>query len=309
MILPMPQVSAKGIDLHYESIGRGEPMVLVMGIGAQLIYWPDGFCEALARRGFELIRFDNRDVGLSSKIHGAEVPTFGTMVLRAALGLPIAAPYTLSDMADDSAALLDALGFERAHLVGVSMGGMIAQTMAIRHPERLHSLTSIMSHTGDRRFMVSRPGALRVLLGPAPQNRDEAADRAEAFYRAVGGPRFPLDIESVRKRAARSFDRCSYPVGFLRHLAAILASGSRTAALRQLTVPALVIHGSADPLIRPGGGRATARAIPGARLEIIEGMGHDLPEGAWPLIIDAIVSHARAAGSRRSAVNSSPGQL
>jgi pimeloyl-ACP methyl ester carboxylesterase len=291
----MPQVTANGIDLHYESMGRGEPLVLVMGIGAQLIYWPQGFCDQLAGRGFEVIRFDNRDVGLSGKLDGVAAPPFHTTAMRAALGLPIRAPYRLSDMADDTAGLLDALSFERAHVVGVSMGGMIAQTMAIRHPSRLHSLTSIMSHTGQRRFMVSSPSALRVLLRPAPNSREEAADRAEEFYRAVGGPRFPPDVESQRERARQSFDRCFYPSGFVRHMAAILASGSRKAALRHLAVPSLVIHGSADPLIRPAGGRATARAIPGARLEIIEGMGHDLPEGAWPLITAAIAAHARAA--------------
>ncbi len=309
MLSTMPRVAANGIELHYESTGRGEPLVLVMGIGAQLIYWPDGFCEQLAARGFELIRFDNRDVGLSSKLDEARAPAFRVMVLRAALGLPVAAPYSLSDMADDTAALLDALGFERAHVVGVSMGGMIAQTMAIRHPERLYSSTSIMSHCGDRRFMASRPSALRVLLSPPPNSREEAADRAEEFYRAVGGTRFPLDVESLRDRARRSYDRCFYPAGFVRHMAAILASGSRTAALRRLVVPSLVIHGSADPLIRPAGGRATARAIPGARLEMIEGMGHDLPEGVWAPIIDAIVSHAVGASFRRSAVNSSAVQL
>ncbi|MBW2455434.1 MAG: alpha/beta hydrolase [Deltaproteobacteria bacterium] len=301
----MPKVAANGVHLHYESRGKGEPLVLVMGVGAQLLYWPGGFCNQLAARGFEIICFDNRDVGLSDKCQGARVPPFWSMVARAALGQPIDAPYTLADMADDTAGLIKALGHERAHVVGASMGGMIAQTLAIRHPDRLFTMTSIMSHPGDRRFMAGQPKALRVLLGKPPRNREEAADRAEEFYGAVNGEHFPLDVDMVRARSARAFDRCFYPAGFARHMAAILASGSRTAALHHVTVPSLVIHGSDDPLIRPAGGRATARAIPGARLEIIDGMGHELPEGAWTQVIDAIVGHAEAAGFRRSAGNTS----
>ncbi len=300
MIRAMPKVAANGMQLHYESQGQGEPLVLVMGVGAQLLYWPDGFCEQLAARGFEVICFDNRDVGLSEKCEGARVPPFWPMVARAALGRPIDVAYTLADMADDTAELIRALGHERAHVVGASMGGMITQTLAIRHPDRLLTMTSIMSHPGDRRFMAGKPKALRVLLGTLPRNREEAADRGEEFYRAVNGAQFPLDVDMVRERSARAFDRCFYPPGFARHTAAILASGSRRAALRHVTVPSLIIHGSDDPLILPAGGRATARAIPGARLEIIEGMGHELPEGAWTSVIDAIVHHTEAAGFRRS---------
>jgi len=295
----MPRVAANGMELYYEALGQGEPLVLVMGVGAQLLYWPDGFCEQLADRGFEVVRFDNRDVGLSGKCGGAKVPPLPKMVAGALLGLPLDVPYTLADMADDTAGLVTALGHERAHVVGVSMGGMIAQTVAIRHPDRLLSLTSIMSHPGDRRFMVGQPKALRVLLGKPPRTREEAADRAEAFYRAVNGKRFPLDVDMVRTRSARAFDRCFYPPGFARHMGAILASGSRTAALRHVAVPSLVVHGSDDPLIRPAGGRATARAIPGARFELIAGMGHELPEGVWRPVIDAITAHARRASQTR----------
>lgn len=290
-IVPRPDAS----EASAESLRSGEPLVLIMGIGAQLIYWPDDFCAALAERGFSVIRFDNRDVGLSTKLEGRRAPPLQTMISRMAAGLPVAAPYTLLDMADDVAGLLDHLGIDRAHVVGASMGGMIAQTFAIAHPHRVRSLTSIMSHPGGRRHMLASPRAIRALLMPAPRDRDEAMARAETFYRVVGGRGFPLDIETVRERAGRAYDRCFYPAGFLRQLAAILASGSRREALAFVRVPAAVIHGADDPLILPRGGRATAEALPDARLVVVEGMGHDLPRGAWPQILDAIEGAARRA--------------
>jgi pimeloyl-ACP methyl ester carboxylesterase len=291
----MARVEANGIELEYEELGEGEPLLLIMGLGAQLIHWPDGFCEQLAERGYRVIRFDNRDVGLSSKLDEV-IPDIRILMAKAMLGLPVRTPYSLVDMADDSAGLLDALGIDRAHVLGASMGGMIAQTMAIRHPERLHSLTSIMSHTGDKRFMLSSPRAIRTLMGPAPHNRAEAMDRAVEFYQAVGSQGFELDVDSLRERAGRAYERCFYPRGFIRQLAAVMTSGSRSDALRYLRVPALVVHGTVDPLIRVAGGHATAAAIPGARLELVEGMGHDLPEGAWPQMLGAIDQHARSAG-------------
>jgi pimeloyl-ACP methyl ester carboxylesterase len=291
----MVRARANGIELEYEEIGEGPPMLLVMGIGAQLVYWPDGFCERLAARNYRVIRFDNRDVGLSTKLEGAGVPRVFRLMARALAGLKVAAPYTLDDMAGDTVGLLDALGIDRAHVVGVSMGGMIAQTMALRHPKRMLSLTSIASNTGDRRHMLLDPRAARVLLGKPPKSREQAMDRAEAFYRAVGSRGFALDIAALRSRAARAFERCLYPPGFARQMAAVLASGSRTKVLGKVRVPTLVIHGSDDTMLRPSGGRATARAIPGARFVLIEGMGHDLPEGAWSLLIDAIDAHARNA--------------
>jgi pimeloyl-ACP methyl ester carboxylesterase len=295
----MPRVRANGIELEYRAIGEGRPLVLVMGIGAQLIHWRDEFCEQLAARDFRVIRFDNRDVGLSSKLDDQRVASVRPMVLRALAGLPVRAPYTLVDMADDIAGLLDALDIERAHIVGASMGGMIAQTMALAHPHRTTSLTSIMSHTGERLESIGHPRALAALLRPSPRSRSEAMDRAEEFYRTVGSRSFPLDVKSVRERAAMAFERSFYPAGFLRHMAAVLASGSRRQALRYVRAPTLVVHGSADPLIRPPGGRATARAIPGARLLMIDGMGHDLPRGAWPRIIDGIAQLAERAEQRR----------
>lgn len=297
MIVNMPKAKANGLELEYEIIGEGEPLVLIMGIGAQLIYWRDEFCERLAAEGFTIVRFDNRDVGLSTKLDGQKAPAFAELVSRGVLGLPIAAPYDLADMADDTAGLLDALGFSRAHVVGASMGGMIAQTMAITHPHRVASLCSIMSNPGGRRHLLSAPKAMRALLQPTPRNRAEAVDRAEGFYAVCGSTGFPRDVEAIRERAGRAYDRCHYPQGFLRHMAAIFATGSRREALKFVRAPTAVIHGSADPLILPSGGRATAAAIPGSRLHVVDGMGHDLPEGAWPQIIETISSNARRAAA------------
>ncbi len=284
----MPLVSANGIELCYEERGTGEPLVLVHGIGAQLVYWRDELLDALAAAKFRVICFDNRDSGLSTKLDGTRAPPLADMLARRVLRVPIRAPYTLFDMADDVVALCDGLGIDRAHVLGVSMGGMIAQSVAIRHPHRMKSLVSVMSHTGDLAHLVSSPRALGVLLGKAPASRDEALTRAEEFYRTVGSTGFALDMASLRDRAARAYDRAFYPQGFARHLAAILASGSRTQALARVRVPSLVVHGTADPLVRAKGGRDTARAIPSARLLMIEGMGHDLPEGAWPTLVSAV---------------------
>lgn len=295
----MPRIHANGIELEYEVMGTGEPMVLIMGIGAQLIAWPDGLCKQLVDRGFQVIRFDNRDVGLSSKLEGAPITKVSTLLWRALLGLPVDAAYSLVDMADDIAGLLDALELPDAHIVGASMGGMIAQTMAIVHPSRVRTLTSIMSHPGDRLSSLSQPKALRALLGKAPRNRDEAIDRYLTFHRVAGSKGFEVDVDYLRDLAGRAYDRCHYPRGFMRQLAAIAATGDRTRALRFVRAPTLVLHGSDDPLIRPVGGRATARAIPGAELQIIDGMGHDLPRGTWPIISGAIARHVELAGATR----------
>lgn len=293
MTIIMPKAKANGLELEYEIIGSGEPLLLIMGIGAQLIYWRDEFCQRLADEGFMVVRFDNRDVGLSTKLDGARAPGFAELVTKGVLGLPIAAPYDLTDMAADGAGLLDALGLERAHVVGASMGGMIAQTMAITHPHRVMSLCSIMSNPGGRRHLLSAPRAMRALLQPAPTDRAEAMDRAAAFYEVCGSTGFERDVQGIRERAGRAYDRCFYPQGFVRHMAAIFATGSRREALKFVRAPTVVIHGSVDPLILPRGGRATAAAIPDSRLHVIDGMGHDLPEGAWPQIIEAIRSNAR----------------
>lgn len=293
----MPRIRANGIDLEYESIGSGEPLVLIMGLGAQLILWPDEFCEQLAARGFRVIRFDNRDVGLSTKMKGQRVADVRKLMIRGMLGLKVAAPYTLVDMADDVASLLDGLGIESAHFAGASLGGMVAQTTAIVHPSRVRSLTSIMSSTGQRRFVLGKLGAIKTLMGPSPRNRDEAIERSEVFYRVCGSTGFPIDWDRIRDVAGRAYDRCFYPAGFVRQMAAITATGSRHGALKFLRVPTTVIHGSEDPLIRASAGRATARAIPGAKLRIIDGMGHDLPEQVWPTVVGDIAEVADRAQS------------
>ena len=288
----MAKVASNGIEIEYESFGTGEPLIMIMGIGAQLVWWPEELCTGLAARGFQAIRFDNRDVGLSTKLHHLPVPHMKREMLNWALARPIAAPYTLLDMADDVAGLLDGLGFDDAHILGVSLGGMVAQTMAILHPSRVRSLTSIMSTTGNRWHSIGRPRALRTLLMKPPKNRDQAIANHLEFVRVCGSPGFPSDEAAGIELAATSYERCFYPRGFARQMAAVFATGDRTGALRFVRTPTLVIHGADDPLIPPAGGRATARAIPGARLRIIEGMGHNLPPGVWPIIIDAVGEHA-----------------
>ncbi len=290
----MPRVRVNDeVELFYESVGEGEPLVMIMGIGAQLIYWPEGFIKALVEEGFRVICFDSRDVGLSTKLDGVRVAPMRKLVVKGMLGLKVKAPYTLSDLAADVVGLLDALELDRAHVVGASMGGMVAQTMAIEHAGRLSTLTSIMSHPGAIHHLLGYPKAMLTLLKPAARNRAEALVRAEEFYRVAGSKGFAIDYAAIRERAARAYDRSFYPQGFMRQMAAIIASGSRVDALRHVRTPTLVIHGTADPLIRPAGGKATARAIPNAELRMIDGMGHDLPKGAWPILVRSINGHVR----------------
>ncbi len=289
------RVHTNGIELEVESTGDGEPLILIMGLGAQLIHWPDGLVSGFETRGFRVIRFDNRDVGLSTKFDHIKLQPIQSMMYRAWLGLPIEPAYTLSDMARDVVGLLDELAIERAHIVGASMGGMIAQLLAIEHPDRVRSLTSIMSTPGGRRFATVSPSAYRALLGPAPRTREQAIERAFSFIDACGSRTWPLDRARLRDVAGRAYDRCYCPRGFVRQLSAVLASKSRVSELRRLAVPSLVIHGSVDGLVPLRAGQATADAIPGARLRVIRGMGHDLPAGTWPLIADAIRSLAESA--------------
>ncbi|MFI7610028.1 alpha/beta fold hydrolase [Nonomuraea terrae] len=272
------RVPANGIDIAYESFGSpdGRPLLLVMGLGAQLIQWDEEFCRLLAEQGHHVVRFDNRDAGLSTHFHDAGVP---------ARSEP--APYLLDDMADDTAGLMDALGWARAHVVGASMGGMIAQTLAIRHPERVLSLTSIMSTPGPG---VAPPteAAMGALLSRPPSDRDGVMDQSVVTWSVIGSPGYELDRELIRARAGLAYDRCFDPAGTGRQLAAINASGDRTEALAKVRVPALVLHGEEDPLVPVAGGRATAAAIPGARLVTYPGMGHDLPRALWPDIVAEI---------------------
>jgi pimeloyl-ACP methyl ester carboxylesterase len=291
---PMPteaMASANGIELCYETFGdpANEPLLLVMGLGAQLTLWPEAFCDALVDRGFFVIRYDNRDVGRSTKIE-AEVdflPTF----LAASQGQPVDVPYRLTDLAADAAGLLDALGVGSAHIVGASMGGMIAQAIAIEHPERVRTLTSIMSTTGERDVGQPSPVAMERLLQPPPTTRDEAIEAGVESRRILGSPD-AFDEDLTRKMVGESYDRCWYPEGTVRQLLAIVASGDRVEGLRALTVPTLVVHGDADPLVTPSGGQRTAELVPGATLLMLEGMGHDLPAAYLGPLVEAITALA-----------------
>ncbi|MBX9589256.1 MAG: alpha/beta fold hydrolase [Hyphomonadaceae bacterium] len=286
---------ANGIELCYDTFGnRAEPaLLLIMGLAAQMIAWEEEFCERLAARGYFVIRFDNRDIGLSTRFPQYNTPDLMALLGQALAGKPVAAPYALRDMAADAIGLLDALGIERAHVVGASMGGAIGQEMAIHRGARLLSLTSIMSSTGDPRLPQATPEAMAVLLAPPPTDRESYFESYKRTWAVLRGPGFPLDEAKDLERAARAWDRGLNPPGVARQLAAILASGDRTTALGGVRVPTLVIHGDADPLVRHAGGIATAKAIPGARLLTIKGMGHALPISMWPQLIDAIAAHAR----------------
>lgn len=264
--------AANGIDIVYESFGspEGRPLLLIMGLGAQMIQWDEEFCGLLAEQGHHVVRFDNRDTGLSTHFHDAGVP---------ARGEP--APYLLEDMADDAAGLMDVLGWTSAHVVGASMGGMIAQALAIRHPDRVLTLTSIMSTPGPA---VAPPTqqAMAALMSPPPTDRAAAMEASVRTWSVIGSPGYDLDAELIKERAGRAYDRCFDPAGTARQLAAINGSPDRRAKLAGLRIPALVLHGEADPLVPLAGGQATAEAIPGARLVTYPGMGHDLPRALWP---------------------------
>jgi pimeloyl-ACP methyl ester carboxylesterase len=282
--------AANGIELCYQEMGDadGEPLLLVMGLGTQMIAWDEGFCGLLAERGFRVVRFDNRDIGRSTKIASAGVPRRVDMMMGRRAG----AAYLLRDMAADTFGLLDHLGIDAAHMVGASMGGMIVQTMAIEQPERVRSLVSIMSNTGSRWTGMPSRKAMAVLMGRPPRGRDAAIERSVKTFRVIGSPGYPFDEEGVRRISGRSYDRGHSAAAVLRQLHAITASGDRTQALRGVRVPTTVIHGNRDPLVRPAGGRATASAIPNARLRMIDGMGHDLPRQLWPVFAEEIAANA-----------------
>src|SRR5512132_1541976 len=278
------------IEICFET--PADPAVLlVMGLGTQMLGWHEDFCADLAGRGFHVIRYDNRDIGRSTILSSAPAPTLGQLIRRDKR----AAAYTLAEMAADGVGLLDHLGVERAHIVGVSMGGMIAQTIAARRPERALSLTSILSSTGSRWRGQPALRTYRTFLRPVSGDRATYIANTAALFDIIGSPGFERDPEDLQALLGAMYDRGHDPASVSRQLAAIVASGDRTAELRHITAPTLVIHGTADKLVAPSGGRATARAIPGARLLMIEGMGHDLPRGAWPQVIDAIVENTARA--------------
>ena len=291
----MPSVIANGITIEYESAGSvtDPPLLLIMGLGGQMLSWDDVFVDELVKRGVFVIRYDNRDVGLSTWFDSAGVPNIGEMMASALAGTA-KAPYVLDDMAADAAGLLDALGIASAHVVGASMGGMIAQAFAIRYPSKVRSLVSIMSTTGERSVGNPHPDAMAALMSPPPATRDEAIESAVKSYTVFGSPGYPFNEQRVRDNAARAFDRGFNPDGVARQLAAVMASPDRTTGLRSVTAPTLVIHGEADPLVDPSGGKATAAAVPGSSLWIVPGMGHDIPPALFAEIAERIAAHSLA---------------
>ena len=291
---PEAHVTANGVSICNQCFGkRSDPAVLlIMGMGAQMIGWDDEFCQEIAGRGFYVIRFDNRDTGRSTRLDHAGVPDVFAAMTQAWLRVPVRAPYLLNDMALDAVGLLDALEIGSGHVVGASMGGAIGQEMALYHPRRVRSLTSIMSTTGDPDLPHAKPWALAELFRPTPLERDAYIERYVRQWRMLRGGAFPGEEMRDRDRAARNHERGLSPAGSARQLAAILASGSRRRALRHVKTPTLVIHGDADPLVPLAAGRDTAASIPGAELMVLEGMGHALPMPLWPRIVDGIVGIA-----------------
>ncbi len=295
-----------GVTLCYETFGEASDptALLIMGLGTQMVAWPEEFCRELAATGLHVVRFDNRDAGRSTHFEGRP-PTVRQLLVRSRR----AACYSLADMADDAAGLLQALSLGPAHVIGASMGGMIAQTMAARHPRSVRSLVSIMSGTGSMRSGQPALRVYSIFLRRAPREREAFIKHMERVFSVIGSPEYSdQGREEIRAIAAASFERDSDPHGSGRQLAAIIAAGDRTAELRRIGAPTLVIHGSADPLIAPSGGRATARAIPGARLLMVPGMGHDLPRALWSQLIDAIASHAQQADAAARAAHAASGQ-
>lgn len=286
----MATATVGALELDYDVRGEGTPLLLVMGVGAQKVLWPEGLCDMLAERGFAVARFDNRDVGRSSRLDHLGVPSLRKAMLRWMAGRSVDAPYTLHDMAADAFGVMDVLGWERAHVVGASMGGMIAQRMAIGRPQRVASLTSIMSHPGDRLSKLPQPRAMQAMLGPRPRTAEQAGEAWVKLFEEIGSnpPYFEPDREGRYAMGKLHFERGPSPQGFVRQTLAILASEDRRPALRRLELPAMVVHGTADPLVRPRGGLQTAKALRRGELLSVEGMGHDLPKEMWGRLCDAI---------------------
>lgn len=294
----MPQVTANGLTIEYDTHGdpAHPPLLLVMGLGAQMTLWPIEFVKALADRGFHVIRYDNRDIGLSQKFEGEKVPGMVWHIIRKRFGFPPKVPYTLSDMAADGMGVLDALGIDKAHVVGASMGGMIAQLMAIEHGHRLLSLTSIFSTTGNAKLPQADKQAIEPLANP-PESMDEDVLVAHGIKiaNAIGSPGYRPDPEAQRQRVLETVRRSVYPAGLHRQMAAIINDGDRTSRLQSVTAPTLVLHGEADPLVKVEGGHATAAAIPGAKIKTYPGWGHDLPVELVDTLASDIAEHAKSA--------------
>jgi len=286
----MSRLVANNINIEYDTFGdRGaRPLLMVMGLGAQLIHWREEFCEQLAEAGHYVVRFDNRDAGLSEKFGHLGVPNIMEVMMREQRGEPVDAPYSIDDMAADAFGVLDGLEIAEAHVCGASMGGMVVQAMAINAPGRVKTLTSIMSSTGNPELPASREDAMAAMLSPAATNRAESIERSYEVGRVIGSPGFLAAEEDIKARAAEAFDRSFYPEGVTRQMAAIAAHGNRKPALEALAVPALVIHGKDDPLVPVEAGLDTHAALHGSELRVIDGMGHDLPEALWPEIVGSI---------------------
>jgi pimeloyl-ACP methyl ester carboxylesterase len=297
--MPEHYVRANSIRLAYEQFGQAEhpAIILVMGLGTQLIGWPVAMCEGLADKGFRVIRFDNRDSGLSEKMENAHIPQAASLMLRSRLRLPMDVPYTLTDMARDCIGLMDALAIERAHLVGASMGGMIGQIVAAKFGHRLLSFTSIMSSSGNPRIRTARPDVARSMIKRSLGIEKINMETTMAFWRKIGSPAYQPSDQQLKKKILDSYHRSNYRQGYSRHMAAIIANGSRVKLLKKITTPTLVIHGKDDALVSVKAGIDTARHIPGARLKLFDGMGHDLPQALIPEFVNLIVAHAQASAA------------
>ena len=306
----MPRIAVNGIDIEYESIGRGSDsaILLIMGFSASLAFWPDSLCEGLAEKGFRVIRFDNRDVGRSTHLEALGAPDLKAIVADAESGRPVKAPYSLDDMADDAAGFLDALGIDGAHIVGASMGGMIAQLVAINHPAKAKSVVSIMSTTQRRGLPEGKPEAFAAIMTPpASPSRDDRIARGVAVWRVIGSPGFPATDEERAAFVTRTVDYARYdPAGIARQMAAVIAAPPRHERLKTVKIPALVIHGADDPLVHVSGGEDTAASIPGAELMVVPGMGHDFPESLTPILTKAIGDFVAKVDARERAAIRAP---
>jgi pimeloyl-ACP methyl ester carboxylesterase len=287
-------VTANGLKFCYDEFGDPDrpAMLLIMGLGTQMIAWPEPFCERLAEGGFRVIRFDNRDIGLSESLSGEPVPNVPILAVASRFGLRLRVPYTLHDMKRDTVALLDSLDIGGAHLVGASMGGMIAHLAASEHPDRVASLTSIMSTSGAHHLPGPPADVRRHLISAPPPDEDRYVERRMRTLELVGSRTYPADRDTLRERLRAAYRRSFRPEGYMRQLAAVIASGDRVAALRKIRVPTLVIHGTEDRLVPAAASEHIAQLVPNSRLELIEGMGHDLPEPLWPRLADLIIGHA-----------------